>query len=69
MITMRSLTVVRKGTDVVVIYVMEIDVNIVWPMDFVRWIILSILEAIIEAFQVPLRHKPRGIQVVCLHIP
>ena len=68
MITMRSLTVVRKGTDVVVIYVMEIDVNIVWPMDFVRWIILSIFEAT-EAFQVPLRHKPRGIQVVCRHIP
>ena len=68
MITMRSLTVVRKGTDVVVIYVMEIDVNIVWPMDFVRWIILSIFEPT-EAFQVPLRHKPRGIQVVCLHIP
>ena len=44
MITMRSLTVVRKGADVVVIYVMEIDVNIVWPMDFVRWIILSIFE-------------------------
>ena len=41
---MRSLTVVRKGADVVVIYVMEIDVNIVWPMDFVRWIILSIFE-------------------------
>ena len=69
MITMRSLTVVRKGADVVVIYVMEIDVNIVWPMDFVRWIILSIFEDIIEAFQVSLRHKPRGIQVVCLHIP
>ena len=68
MITMRSLTAVRKGTDVVVIYVMEIDVNIVWPMDFVRWIILSIFEAK-ETFQVPLRHKPRGIQVVCLHIP
>ena len=68
MITMRSLTVVRKGADVVVIYVMEIDVNIVWPMDFVRWIILSIFQDT-EAFQVPLRHKPRGIQVVCLHIP
>ena len=51
---MRSLTVVRKGADVVVIYVMEIDVNIVWPMDFVRWIILSIFEDTIEAFQVPL---------------
>ena len=36
MITMRSLTVTTDGADVFVIYVMEIDVNIVWPMDFSR---------------------------------
>ena len=36
MITMRSLTVTSDGADVFVIYVMEIDVNIVWPMDFSR---------------------------------
>ena len=37
MITMRSLTITSDGTDVFVIYVMEIDVNIVWPMDFSRF--------------------------------
>ena len=37
MITMRSLTVTSDGADVFVIYVMEIDVNIVWPMDFSRF--------------------------------
>ena len=36
MITMRSLTITSNGADVFVIYVMEIDVNIVWPMDFSR---------------------------------
>ena len=36
MITMRSLTITSDGADVFVIYVMEIDVNIVWPMDFSR---------------------------------
>ena len=33
---MRSLTITSDGADVFVIYVMEIDVNIVWPMDFSR---------------------------------
>ena len=36
MITMRSLTITSDSADVFVIYVMEIDVNIVWPMDFSR---------------------------------
>jgi len=37
MITMRSLTITSNAADVFVIYVMEIDVNIVWPMDFSRF--------------------------------
>ena len=33
-ITMHSLTVSSEGGDVTMTYVLEIDVNIVWPMDF-----------------------------------